>query len=368
MGTGNGHFAAPVQLPVDLGPLTMPSALGVGDFNHDGILDAAVYDAAGGTVTVFDGSTVGLVPAVRVAANNPGGARLVTGDFNGDGSVDLATISEDSSVNVLFNRGDGALLPAVHVATNLVHTGAVAVGDFNGDGATDIALVTFDSMVHTFLSAGGPAAFRLVPAGVNTCNGPVSSIVSADLDADGKADLVVGGPGMIGYELGNGDGTFATPMMLKTSTGPVTPNGLAVGDFNGDGTPDIAATNTSASTIDFYFSHVSAISGAGRNITGSVGAPLTNLNVASFTDLAGNVGVGTYSASIDWGDGSVSQGMIAIGPSNTFIVLGSHTYSTTSTFTVHIVIIPATGPAVTIAGTAMISPLASYTSGMPGRI
>src|ERR1019366_4347915 len=70
-------------------------------------------------------------------------------------------------------------------------------------------------------------------------NGMFSSFLAiADLNADGKPDLVVvSGTGNLAILIGKGDGTFQAPIK---SLRPAPDNGVAVGDFNGDGTADIA--------------------------------------------------------------------------------------------------------------------------------
>ena len=69
-----------------------------------------------------------------------------------------------------------------------------------------------------------------------------SSLAAADLNLDGKTDLIIGNNSQNGIVIafGNGDGTFATESsLIATSGAPLTPS-MSVSDLNGDGYPDIA--------------------------------------------------------------------------------------------------------------------------------
>ena len=73
----------------------------------------------------------------------------------------------------------------------------------------------------------------------------VGQIVIADMNGDGKPDLVTlgtasNGDSELAISLGNGDGTFQTPTKLEFAGGETDGYGLAVADFNGDGKIDVA--------------------------------------------------------------------------------------------------------------------------------
>ncbi len=124
--------------------------------------------------------------------------------------------------------------------------GVVVLGDVTGDGIPDIVAVAAQDTVST-MPGNGNGSFG------NAVNTPVqwldmSGAALADLNGDGKADLVIGGSpeavgdGGIGVLFSNGDGTFPQPVFYKVNDGAL--GNAVVGDFNGDGIPDVAAGGT----------------------------------------------------------------------------------------------------------------------------
>ena len=130
------------------------------------------------------------------------------GDFDGDGKQDLVVSNrQDSTIGVLLGNGDGTFKPQVTYATG-TNPVAVVIGDFNGDGFQDVSY---------------------------NING-------------GTSDTQ-------GVMLGKGDGTFQAELAFATGTHPDGgPMGDSVGDFNGDGLPDISVSNTAQVTVSVLLS------------------------------------------------------------------------------------------------------------------
>ena len=123
---------------------------------------------------------------------------------------------------------------------------SVVAGDFNNDGFPDLAVLnTADSTVSILLGSGF-GGFTVV-ANPSSTGANATAIATFDLDGDGKQDLVLTNSSSLTVSvlLGNGDGSFKprTTTTLPSPSG--TPQALALGDFNGDGIPDIAVTNGS---------------------------------------------------------------------------------------------------------------------------
>jgi len=247
LGTGIA-FKPAVSYPVG----TAPMAVAVGDFNGDGKLDLAVANSGNpsagddGGISVLLGNGDGTFQAARdvSAGKNPGS--VAADDLNGDGRVDLVITNGDGGVGqvgVLLGNGDGTFQPVVDYAAGNVPI-SIGIGDFNGDLRPDVAVANAADGTVSVLSGNGDGSFQN-HVDYTTGGGP-RSIVVADLNADGKADLVVAcpttrGPALIANVailMGNGDGTFQSSV-LYDNHGPFGPTDIAVGDFNGDGNPDV---------------------------------------------------------------------------------------------------------------------------------
>ena len=228
-------------------------AVAVGDFNGDGVLDLAATDGYSNTVSVLLGSGDGTF---RAAVNFDAGVQpwsVSVGDFNGDGVPDLAlghTYPGDS-VSVLLGNGDGTFqTPLNFVAGSAPQS--VAVCDFNGDGVMDLAVANAASNDGVSVLLGnGDGTFQ---AAVNFRAGAQSwSVAVGDFNGDGVPDLAIGNLGCpndlcdssVSVLLGNGDGTFQAAVNFDAGT---TIRSVAVGDFNGDGLPDLAVAHSTFSS------------------------------------------------------------------------------------------------------------------------
>ena len=128
--------------------------------------------------------------------------------------------------------------------------GQIIVADFNGDHIPDIATVNGDTNTVSILINNGDGTFR---PHLDFATGPgPSGLAAVDWNKDGKMDLVVSNGGAdaahsVSILLGNGDGTFQPHHDIA---GAPNANSIAVGDFNGDGNPDIATgSNTPVNAV-----------------------------------------------------------------------------------------------------------------------
>ncbi len=231
-------------------------AIAAGEFTKEGHLDLAVVDNIHDTISILLGDGTGRFQLSGTPIHFSGEPNTIAvGDFNGDGVEDLAFAS-GGEVNVLLGNGSGGFVPAP--GSPFATTGyanSVATGDFNGDGRSDLAVTMSSDQVAIYVATGGGRFQEAEGSPLATGEGP-NSIVTADLIGNGKIDLATtnGGSSDTTVLLGNGAGGFVpavgSPFVIPTGASPGMlglPDSMAAGDFGGDGDTDLAFANFNGS-------------------------------------------------------------------------------------------------------------------------
>ena len=230
-----------------------PHGIAVGDFNGDGNLDFAVLSSNASntsSVSIFYGTGDGMfVHPPKIINLNATVTAIAAGDINGDGHPDLI-ITTLERVLVLLNNGDGTFAKPVSYGAGPGNSGQVVVGDFNHDGLDDVAILRRgdnDNYVAILLArktnSGLPTGTLGRPVLYRVGNSP-KQLTTGDFNGDGSLDLAVVDElyhqPAVQILLGNGDGTFASK---ESYSGGNFVDGIATGDFNGDGKTDIATVS-----------------------------------------------------------------------------------------------------------------------------
>jgi hypothetical protein len=94
----------------------------------------------------------------------------------------------------------------------------------------------------------------VVFGGDETCIKPTFLESKKPLSCERYLDIVLtnAGSNTVSLLLGNANGTFQSHVDFITGTAP---GGLAIGDFNGDGDPDVAVVNTGSDTVSIMIQH-----------------------------------------------------------------------------------------------------------------
>ena len=239
LGTGGGAFANAVNYPAG----DAPFAIAVADFNGDAHPDVLVSHALEFSVNKLaillnngNGTFAAPIDAAITGIRYP--RSVATGDFNSDGRVDVAATMGDEGLAVLLGNGAGGLHQAVlHEPPN--YAVAVDVADVNGDGRSDL-IVGSNVGLYTMLGNGDGSFAAAV---LHNLNRPHSAVATGDFDRDGRIDVVAASDyyGDLTVFRGIGDGTFATPVRYYV---PYSSDAVVVADVNGDGYSDLIAATS----------------------------------------------------------------------------------------------------------------------------
>ena len=288
------------------------SIVAVADIDGDGKPDLIVVDRSTNTFSVLrNTSTAGNITAASFAtkidfATDSTPSSVAVGDLDGDGKPDIVITSlfpnkisiyrNTSTVGSIDNTSLAAQVD--FVADTISLPTSVAIADLDGDGKPDLAVTnSYGNTVCILKNTAtvGSIDNKSFAATVDFTTGLGPTYVAiSDIDGDGKPDLVVAnynaGSVSVLHNTTVSDSintkSFAKKIDFVVGTGP---HALAIGDFNGDGKPDIVVANQGSSTISIL---------ANQATTGKI----TSGSLAFHVDLPSN-GESPYYVSVGNIDG-----------------------------------------------------------------
>ncbi|HEX5244599.1 MAG TPA: FG-GAP-like repeat-containing protein [Tepidisphaeraceae bacterium] len=287
-------FGTPVTVPLEQGSPVLSMA--VGDLNGDGLADLVISNssATGGgpneqvLLSKGDG-TFKAEPDVILQPNLNNAPYTAIADVNGDHIPDIlqsdfvyagnGTTVAQGGVGVALGNGDGTFTAAADFAHSDSTPLSFQVADLNHDGKADLVISTAgapggSSGVGSIIFDPGKGDGTFTITGSQIENHPSNSVVLADFRNNGLLDLATS----YGVEKGNNDGSFSTPFTYPAGNGL---GRVIVADFNGDGLPDVALAPDDTQTTQ------------AANITILINNGLQGFNAstvpisATATDLAG---------------------------------------------------------------------------------
>ncbi|MFC1491705.1 FG-GAP repeat domain-containing protein [Nitrospinota bacterium] len=330
-------FSAPIGTSLTTG--IPPSWAAAGDFNEDGILDAVIVSETGKLHLMMgnddglgngDGSFNEVI--LSVAGFQPGNVRV--GRLNNDAHLDIVFAANPNNVGslvVLMGNGDGTFGAPTSYPVFFGGTRAVAIGDLDGVNGPDLIGGNWCGASAVLLNNGdGTFGSPTTLSGCLPGNAARSVIKTADLNGDGNLDVVIGNQSSnISVYLGDGAGGLSLSDFLDN--GDSSANGVAVGDFNSDGIPDIAANSLWTGFHVFLGNEDTANPGKGdgtfgpftayaaRNVPPGVASWTLIVQAADFDldgnlDLAASNQIDSHNISLVHGDGAGSFGPFSTHP------------------------------------------------------
>jgi hypothetical protein len=240
-----GGFAAEAPAPA----VPSASSVAAADFNGDGLTDLAATSLNGASVTTFLRQPAG---GFALEATNPTGAAprdLVAADFNGDGRPDLAiTNLNGASVTVLLRQAGGFASEGTPIPVGASPEG-IEAADFDGNGLPDLAVASLTTNTVTVLLRQPGSGFALDAGSPISVPAGALGVAVGDFDGSGRPDLAVTSntAGAVSVLLRQAAGGFAPDPSSPISVPSA--NNVAAADFDGDGRPDLAASGDGPDTL-----------------------------------------------------------------------------------------------------------------------
>jgi hypothetical protein len=236
---------------------TVSTARGVavGDLSGNGINDIAVGGVGG--VNIFMGDGKGNFKLTSSVSGIADIYQLFLVDLTGNGKLDLVGIYSDdgagSQIYVAMGNGNGTFQHPITWFEQYT-IASMAVGDLNGEGLPDFVAST-PGRIAVFLNDGSGRLFNSPTfySFGNPATDVVGGVVVGDFNGNGHPDIAVGDitGNSVDVFPNNGDGRFENPTIYNNPVQGGTVD-LVTGDFNNDGKLDLIAVYGGSTDIGLY--------------------------------------------------------------------------------------------------------------------
>ncbi len=235
---GSGYFYSYSSLSLG----TNPYGVDAGDMDGDGDLDLAVALFGGNSVVILKNNGTGVYSLFNTLSVGGSPYKIRIGDYDNNGILDVAVTIYSSTVSVLKNNGSGVLSLWSSVSAGN-ESGELVPADFDGDSDIDLAVTNNPGGTLKVLNNNGSGVFTVTST--LSISHPVGIGIS-DLDGDGDIDLSVcnSWSNIVSTYRNNGTGTFSFVSNVTTGTYPYA---ITSGDFDNNGTMDLAVANNNSS-------------------------------------------------------------------------------------------------------------------------
>lgn len=246
---------------------TNSQGLAVGDLNGDNKPELVVSNVGQGTIRILQDTGTGIEYGTPITLSTLSSTAVVyLGDLNNDSKLDiLVCYSGTGNISIFRNQSTGGTLTSGSFATRqditvtgVTSTNVGSIEDINGDGLADILIASYNSNILSIFknttTVPGSISFQNVSSTSLGAGAGPASVNCADLDNDGKKDIVVSafaGNSLIIYKNNSSISTFSISLAQSfvSSGGPLN---ACLGDIDGDGKVDIITSTYSGTSVNIY--------------------------------------------------------------------------------------------------------------------
>ena len=225
-----------------------PACVVAADVNGDSNVDLISANAGNNTLSVLTNNGSGSFVLASSPSVGSGPFWVVAADVNGDGNMDLICVNAgNNTLSVLTNNGSGSFVLASSPGVGN-NPACVAAADVNGNGKTDLICANFGHGGGNTLSVLTNAGSGNFVLAATLSVGAAWSVVAADVNGDGKVDLICANSGnkTLSVLTNNGSGGFGLALSPGVGNNPVS---VAAADINGDGRLDLICANSDDNTL-----------------------------------------------------------------------------------------------------------------------